>query len=178
MSTYVGALFERGLHQFLECERKNIDSGVAERNLCARLAHILEAPKNDFGFAQYYADVEYDRKQGGRIKTIINGMFEVLRITADLILHSRGEVPERDNLLAIEMKKAGRPKAEVVADHERLIAMTKPAKDVWSTDGVTAPEHVSGYELGAFIEINADRHTFLLEYYVGGECVHQSTNAF
>ena len=100
-------LFSEALQLFFRRERANIRSGVSERNLCARLAMAIEIVRRRYGFGAYYADVEYNRKQDRRVKTILGPNLVEIPITADLILHSRGE-RDPDNLIAVEMKIAGR----------------------------------------------------------------------
>ena len=99
-------IFEQSLEQFFQREAQNILSGVSERNLCSRLAIPLETITHQNGLSTYYADTEYNRKQNGRVKTMLDDDMQVINITCDLILHSRGEVMARDNLIAIEMKKS------------------------------------------------------------------------
>ena len=175
----INEIFQESLGLFLLRESSNITSGVSERNLCGRLAMALEAVSNERGLHGYYADTEYNRKQDGRIKTILDdGMVEVV-INSDLILHSRGEIIARDNLIAIEMKKANRPEAEKVSDRARLRAMTKTSyDDVWSYDGITHPEYVCGYELGVFIELDSKRRTIRVEHFKNGNFIHANDAAF
>ena len=40
------------------------------------------------------------------------------------------------------------------------------------------PEHVSGYELGLFIELDVSGAQFLIDTYRGGEMVSETTGAF
>lgn len=122
-------------------------------------------------FSSYHADIEYNRNFGGRIKTIIGDNYEVINITCDLIVHSRGKNLKQDNLLAIEMKRSIHRESEKTKDRKRLISLTKPTYDEnsWSADGVTLPEHVCGYVLGVFYEINNPTRQILIEYYVKGE---------
>lgn len=47
-------------------------------------------------------DVEYNRN-AGHIKSIINEEIKVIHITCDLIIHSRGENEQQDNLLALAL---------------------------------------------------------------------------
>lgn len=121
----------------------------------------------------YYTDVEYNRNKGGKLKNIkktVQGVNEtVVTINCDLILHSRGQYIEQDNLIAIEMKKSSRPRASKAADRERLIALTKDSYDnVWSFDGHTLPEYVCRYVLGVYYEIKYSERKILLEYYHRG----------
>lgn len=83
------ALFFRSFEQFAGREAENILAGTSERNLCARWAPLLEQAAVDAGYGEYRADTEYNRKQGGQVKTILDESMHVVRITCDLILHSR-----------------------------------------------------------------------------------------
>jgi hypothetical protein len=65
--------------------------------------------------------------QDRRFKTILDEHMEEVAVTCDLILHSRGEIASRDNLIAIEMKKSDRPREEKEKDRVRLRALTKPS---------------------------------------------------
>src|SRR3546814_10603420 len=52
----------------------------------------------------------------------------------------------------------------------RLRALTKTSyDDVWSADGRALPEHVCGYGLGYFVELDADRRKFRFEEYQLGQ---------
>ena len=160
------------ISRFVDEETENILSGVSERNLCGRLALILESVAHEYGLTGYFADVEYNRKQGGKIKTIIDDDMRTITINCDLILHSRGNKLESDNLIAIEMKKASRPKKEKESDRSRLRAMTKTSYDgLWSSDGITHPEHVCGYVLGAFIELDEQEREIRIECFANGNAI-------
>ena len=162
------------LDEFLSVERNNISSGVSERNLCARFSIILERIAKEYGFHGYYADTEYNRKQNEKVKTILDDDYKVVNVTCDLILHSRGEVINRDNLIAIEMKKSTRPEKEKHSDRERLRTLTKSSYDgVWSFDGETHPEHVCGYEMGIFVELDIENGFCLVQRFEKGDFVNQ-----
>ena len=138
------------------------------------LIHIHDIIKEDDSYSGYYTDVEYNRNAGG-IKTIrktIRGQQEeIIPINCDLILHSRGENVDQDNLIAIEMKKSNAPSAEKQKDRERLIALTKDSfDDVWAWDH-NLPEHVCRYVLGVYYEINYRQKEIHIEYYRRGELV-------
>lgn len=92
----------------------------------------------------------------------------MIKINCDLIVHSRGEYVRRDNLIAIEMKKAYRSKKSKDSDRDRLKALTKESYDIFSADGKTLPEHVCGYGLGVYYEVNYKKSQILLEYYYKG----------
>lgn len=164
----LATLFFAAFSEFLKCERENIMSGVSEQNLCGRLAIFLEGHRRDHDLDEYVVDTEYNRN-GGRIKTIVDDNAQVISIRCDIILHSRGKNASQDNLVAIEMKRINHPAAEKEKDRIRLKAMTKQSfDDVWSADGVTFPEHVCGYVLGYYLELNASAENFVVEQYVDG----------
>ncbi len=167
-------VFDKALMVFFETEAKNILSGVSERNLCARLAMPLQIIANENDFAGYYADPEYNRKQNGKVKTILDEQMQVVNITCDLILHSRGEIMGKDNLIAIEMKKSERPEEEKSSDRARLRTLTKSSFDgVWSYDGETHPEHVCGYEIGYFVELDREKSSYVVQVFKAGNLVSE-----
>jgi hypothetical protein len=144
-------------------------SGVSERNLCGGLAIVFSQKLLPHGFGKYHADLEYNRKQNGEIKTILDDKHTVVTINCDLIVHSRGESISHDNLIAIEMKKSNRSAAEKDSDRFRLRALTKGSYDgVWSNNGRAHPEHVCGYKVGLYLEVNRRARRCLLEYYHRG----------
>ena len=172
-------IFRRALEEFFKNEAQNINSGVSERNLCARLAMVLQRIANEYGLNGYYADPEYNRKQNGQIKTILDDNMQVINVTCDLIFHSRGGIMERDNLMAIEMKKAERPEEEKQSDRARLRTLTKCSyDDVWSFDGTTHPEHVCGYEIGYFFELDIAKKVFIVQRFEKGNLVGQVEGKF
>lgn len=175
----VDLVFEDALSSFLAAEGHSLLTGVSERNTCGRLAIYLQQQLEADGFTGYYADVEYNRKQQGQVKTIINENLEVIQITPDLIAHTRGErPPPHDNLIAIEAKKSIRPEHEKNADRARLQAMTRvPFDGVWSWDG-SHPEHVCGYAVGVYMEIDIDQRMLTLEFYKKGLLTKQKVRQF
>ena len=165
----IARIFAESADQFLVAEASNILSEISERSLCGRLAFILDAQLRGANISGYYVDLEYNRKQDGRIKTILNESLEVVTITCDLIVHSRGQSLLHDNLIAIEMKKANRPRLEKEKDRRRLVALTKTSFDgVWSADGRTHPEHVCGYKLGMYMELDSVARRCHFEAYEEG----------
>jgi len=168
-------VFLKSFEDFLNVDSENIAFGVSERNLCARLAFYLQTHAHQEGLKDYFADPEYNKQQGGNIKTIINEREEVLEITCDLILHSRGQYfgPD-DNLIAIEMKKDYRPADDKKKDRERLTALTKQTfDDVWSADGKTHPDRVCCYHVGYYTELVSSNRCFLIEEYIHGEMLRE-----
>lgn len=88
---------------FIKKKIQNILANVNERNLCAQFGYCISQLLEDSEFSYYYSDVEYNRN-GGQVKTIIDEELNVIDVTCDLIVHSRGNL-QKDNLIAIEMKK-------------------------------------------------------------------------
>lgn len=143
-------------------------SNVAERALCASLMYSIREKIRHTPFRNYYVDTEYNRNRG-KVKTILNNNFEVIVINCDLIVHSRGKIIEQDNLIALEMKKSSARKVDKESDKKRLMALTKASyDDVWSFDGTTLPDHVCGYVLGVYYEINIYSGRAKIEYYSQG----------
>lgn len=179
MENALREVFFWSFEKFLAEEVDNILHGTSERNLCARLAPTLETAAHVAGFNRYYADVEYNRMQEGRVKTLLDDRLRIVRITCDLILHSRGQIIERDNLIALEMKRIEHPESEKAKDRDRLRALTKQSYDgVWSADGKTLPEHVCGYSLGYFAELDATGRSFRIEEYRQGNLNDVSERGF
>jgi len=164
----VHELFDDAFSRFLVKDAASIRNNIAERNLCARLAMQFENLLPAYQLEGYYADPEYNRKQDAQIKTILLGELEVVKVTCDLIVHSRGE-QGWDNLIAIEMAKPDKTAGQIRSDRLRLMALTKKSfDDTWSYDGVTHPEHVCGYVLGAFIMVDRVKMVALVEFFEDG----------
>ena len=166
-------LFECVNAAFLKNDKALLANQVSERTLCgALMLHIHDIISRDKKFAGYHVDVEYNRNKGAIktiYKTIKSSHEQVIPISCDLIVHSRGEIVKQDNLIAIEMKKSTAFRLEKAKDRERLIALTKDSfDDVWSFDGRALPEHVCRYVLGVYYEINFHRQSIILEYYRKG----------
>lgn len=170
-------IFISSLQIFLHNETQEILEGVNERNNCGRWAIYLQQVAYEYGLKDYFADPEYNRKQNGKIKTILDNKNRAAKINCDLLLHSRGVSIAEDNLIAIELKKYDRPEKEKRDDRERLRALTKASYDgKWMNDGSTPPEHVCGYRLGAFVELDRKKRICCIEYYKNGE--YQSKTNF
>jgi len=157
--------------EFVNTESELILSGVSERCLCGSFMLIMNRAINNSEFSEYFTDIEYNRNFDGQIKTIIDDGMEVINITCDLIVHSRGQIPECDNLIAIEMKRDNHPEDEKNKDRIRLKALTKPTNDsmTYSVDGTVYPQHVCGYQVGVFYEISLNQRVIKIEYYTEGE---------
>lgn len=165
------SIFIDSSNEFLASEAELIVSGVSERCLCGAFMLIIRKHLDKTEFHSYYTDIEYNRNFDGKIKTIIDSKMQVTNITCDLIVHSRGEIPDLDNLIAIEMKRDNHPIGEKNKDRIRLIALTKPVNDsnTYSDDGRVFPRHVCGYKLGVFYEIGIDGRCVNFEYFANGE---------
>ena len=162
------SLFQGALRTFLIEDAANIRNNISERNLCSRLAMQFQQLLPSYNLKAYYADTEYNRKQEGKIKTIVLGDTRVIRVTCDLIVHSRGE-QGRDNLIAIEMAKPDKTAEQIDSDRMRLMALTKRSfDDVSSYDGVAHPAHVCGYLLGAFIMVDRAKAVASVEFFEDG----------
>lgn len=147
------------LHELYEKDYFNIYNGVSERNICARLAHHIEniMHKNDY-FKDYFADVEYNRKNDGTIKHSEGYKKVSLPMVSDLIVHKRNA---DNNLLAVEMKRWN--------NYDKRKADRKRLKSVVSSPKVKKDDCVYDTTLGAFIIYSSDR--ILVEFYgkVNGE---------
>lgn len=71
------------------------------------MLHLHALIAKDKSFFNYFVDIEYNRNKGS-IKTIkkttLGPNGQIIPINCDLILHSRGNRLEQDNLIALEMK--------------------------------------------------------------------------
>lgn len=160
--------------EFLQRERENIVNDISERNLCGRLMLYLDASKNRYGLYDYYTDAEYNRNKGD-MKRIIHDRDNYKIITCDLILHSRGRLPD-DNLIAIEMKKKHHKRSAKNADRERLMALTRTPAAV--RQFADMPDHVYDYKLGLFVELNTDDARYVIEVYERGRKVSEIEATF
>lgn len=163
-------IFKESNDLFLKEEIDNILNDVNERNLCGRLAIYLNDKIRENGISGYYVDTEYNRNLNGRVKTVLDDEMNVINVNCDIIIHSRGQIVHKDNLIAIEMKKSNRPDSEKESDKKRLRALTKDSfDDIWSFDGIALPEHVCGYSLGFYVELNIRSRVCLIEKYKKGK---------
>ena len=175
MKTYyeLKRLFLVANELFLRQDIDLIMSGISERTLCgALMLHLNRLMTQDAFYNGYYTDVEYNRNCGNirtYKKTIKGPCEQVIRITCDLIVHSRGKKKAQDNLIAIEMKKSVAPQGSKDKDRDRLRALTKSHSDdieLHSKD--TLPEQVCGYVVGIYYEINCAKRQISLEFYKNG----------
>ncbi|MGJ7573260.1 hypothetical protein ACSFBX_22235 [Variovorax sp. RB2P76] len=117
----------------------------------------------------YHVDCEYNRNGDG-LKQIRTLDGEVANITCDIILHSRGSIPEEDNLIAIEIKKSSRKTEHKNADRERVKALTMSiyGEELYSYKGLMLPRYVCGYGMGIYLEYDIRNMKFIEEFYAGG----------
>lgn len=172
-------IFTKSSSLFLVQEAELITSGVSERCWYAPFSRFLDEETKKNNITGYYADVEYNRNNG-KLKTIFDDKtLEIIPITCDIILHSRGHIFQLDNLICIEMKKSDRPISEKLEDKKRLKLLTKKSFDgIWSADGKTLPEHVCGYQLGVYYEINIAKRIVYIEYYKEGNMFYEKSIRF
>lgn len=159
-------MFEIAFAEFLGRERANIQADISERNLCGRLMLYLDVARVHLHLDHYFTDTEYNRNLGDLKRIRHNDVDSADIITCDLIVHSRGR-HEPDNLIAIEMKKKKHARAHKDADRRRLVALTRTHEQAQGL--AKGPDHVYGYQLGLFIEIDTERPAYLLETYQHGE---------
>lgn len=147
------------LRRLYEMDYVNIQFGVNERNICARLAHHIENIMREYDrennrddFVDYYADVEYDRMDDGNRKYHENAKKLPQVMVSDLLIHGRKSwLP---NLLAVEMKKRGN-NIDVDKDKFRLAKLV-------SKNRPTSDNCVFGTLVGAFITYSKDDVTIII----------------
>lgn len=146
-------IFEPSIYRLYQMDFENIRIGVSERNICARLALHMEIIMHESNqYKDYYADVEYNRKNDGTIKHSEGDKKVSLPMVSDLIVHKRNA---DNNLLAVEMKRWNNYDKRK-ADRERLESI------------VSSPENkkddcIYDTTLGAFIIYSPYR--ILVEFY-------------
>ncbi len=163
-------IFEKASRTFLKEEKELILSGVNERCWYHPFADYLKEEMAYRNIDEYYVDTEYNRNNG-KLKTMFDAeqQIKVIKITCDVIVHSRGKNKEQDNLICIEMKKSTADENKKEADKRRMQILTKDSfDDIWSYDGKTLPEHVCRYKLGVYYEINLKVQMVYVEYYKKG----------
>ena len=164
-------LFYEANEKFLKENLENFEMGVSERNLCSCLAMKISELLPDYSLFGYYSDVEYNRN-GLEVKTFINNVGKVIDITCDLIVHSRGK-KEKDNLIAVEMKKLPCTNKALNSDRERLMCLTKENEgDVFRFGDIDFPVHVCEFEIGIYYIINERKRTISIELYSLGKLIN------
>ncbi len=159
-------IFEYSNKEFIDKNMIILENKASERCICASLSQTILNNLKNSKYHEYYVDVEYNRNYGG-VKKTINGPENInIEITCDLIVHSRGEIENKDNLITLEMKKSYREKKEKEKDKFRLQEMTRPLDETMTRiNGTRFPENVCGYILGVYYEIDLNKRMILIEYY-------------
>lgn len=168
-------LFYTANRDMLLADASQIALGVSERSICADLKAKLEPLLARFGFAGYYADVEYNRGEGGLVKAISVDGCHPETIVCDLIIHSGGE-KIRDNLLCLEMKK--RDGAGIESDKRRLRILTSDSDRVYTIEFSGNRHLVADYLVGVYYEYDRESKTVYFEYYSNGRLNHSETMGF
>jgi hypothetical protein len=171
----LNALFDEAFNTFLARESANIRADISERNLCGRLMLYLDGARARYGLNNYFTDTEYNRNLGDLKRIRHNPVDPADIITCDLIVHSRGRL-DPDNLIAIEMKKKKHAKKHKDEDRDRLKALTRTRAQARRISIMS--DHVYGYQLGLFIELDTKRPAYLLEIYHRGEMVNEVREAY
>lgn len=129
----------------------NLNDGVSEWNICARVAMYMEKRMRAYDFVyrtslfkDYYVDVEYNRSYGGNPK-IVDGH----KVRVDLIVQTREET--KPNFLVLEMKKPDNPEKRV-DDERELKRMVRPRQE-------GTPDYYNcGSYVGIFVDYNKDEY--------------------
>lgn len=161
MTELLRILFDESISDFFNLESRNITGDTSERNLCGRLAMIIEKKLIDNRMIGYYADPEYNRMEYDKGKKIwVENKSKT--VCCDLIVHSRGEIPDNDNLIAIEMKKSGRKAEDIENDKNRLRSMTSR---------IGPSGYVNEYKIGFYIELDIEQNKYGIEEFREGHSV-------
>lgn len=151
-----------------EMDYFNIRNGVSERNICARLAHHMEIIMHESNqYKDYFADVEYNRKNDGTIKHSEGYKKVSLPMVSDLIVHKRNA---ENNLLAVEIKRWN--------NYDKRKADRKRLESVVSSPEDRKDDCVYDTTLGAFIIYSTKK--VLVEFYenVNGDGKHTGEMEF
>lgn len=167
-------IFWEANQNFLKVNQILFQRKVSERTLCGALMLALNDVIRKKGYEGYFVDVEYNRNVGSKFeslkKTCKGLQGEEITINCDLLVHSRGENLEADNLIALEMKKSNLSKEAKDRDRARLKALTSTQDKRLLDETIKKfPENVCGYKLGIYYEVNFKKHTILIEYYYTGQ---------
>lgn len=129
----------------------NLNDGVSEWNICARVAMYMEKRMRAYDylnrtsiFKDYYVDVEYNRSYGGNPK-IVDGH----KVRIDLIVQTREET--KPNYLVLEMKKPDNERKRE-DDERELDRMVRPREE-----GASDYYNCGSY-VGVFIDYNEDKY--------------------
>lgn len=172
-------IFYRANRDFLIKDESNILRDVSERSLCASLKSQLEKHLDGTRYNDYYVDTEYNRN-GRQIKAILSEKSTPreakVTVVCDLIVHSRGE-NQKDNLIAIEMKKRGRDIKGIESDVDRLRALTNKRTNNFNWGDMDL-DTVSDYEIGILYIIDRAKKDIELRIFADGMEVDKSIYSF
>lgn len=157
---------------FIKDNIRNIELGVSEVTLQGDFAQAFKDSLKEMKIYNYYSDINYNKNKYFT-KCIINEKMEYFDIFCDLIIHSRGESLEQDNLLAIEMKKKENRK-DRLKDIKRLEIMTSDSY-IGEILFDELPPYICRYSLGIFYDLDVKRRQIKLDFYQHGELVKTQT---
>ena len=158
-------LFENANRKLIKQDADLFRRNSSEISICGALMQKLKSSLWGTPFSHYYIDIEYNRNFNYPKLIYSNG--KKRKITCDLIVHSRGQNINQDNLISVEMKKSDIDKEKKERDRDRLMVLTSPSFDgIWRFDGTELPPYVCRYILGVYYEIRDNN--ILLEYYRHG----------
>lgn len=130
MRNIIFSLLENALEDFYAREQRNLELDVHEICHAHRLAIYFEERIREYDrtheekqFEQYSVDIEFNRSEGGAVKTVFyNGSLHNTR--CDILLHRKGNDLVRDNLLIIELKKEDRTdrEQEDILEIQRMVS--------------------------------------------------------
>lgn len=140
----------------------NLNDGVSEWNICARIAMYLEKRMRAYDFLyrtdlfkDYYVDVEYNRSFGGNPKVVAG-----YNVRVDLIVQTREET--KPNFLVMEIKKPNNPDRRP-DDERELDRMVRP-REKGSLDYYNC-----GSCVGIFLDYNKDTYWGKIYWY--NDCI-------
>lgn len=169
-------IYEAAFQTFAERDFQLLDSNAHEQSWSHRIAMYMEMMARRMELdPRYQVDCEYNRNGNG-VKRIRTGA-RTPSITCDIILHSRGQIEEQDNLIAIEIKKSVRPLGAKNAYRDRIVALTRGMEGVemYEWKGSYLPLYVCGYGFGVYLEFNVNEMMLLEERYVSGALTKRRT---
>ncbi len=157
---------------FIKDNIRNIELGVSEVTLQGDFSQAFKEILKEMKICNYYSDINYNKNKYFT-KCIINEKMKYFDIFCDLIIHSRGENLEQDNLLAIEMKKKENRK-DRLKDRKRLEIMTSDSY-VGEILFDELPPYICRYSLGIFYDLDVKKRQIQLDFYQHGELIKTQT---
>lgn len=164
-------LLQQALAMFLEKEQRNIELNAYEDGLSSKLSSYLnecitkyDQDNGTHYFDDYDADVQVNKTEGGAPKRY-SELGKTMK--CDLMVHSKGLNPERENLLYIEMKKSNNPQ-QVEEDKQKLRDLVGPVPS-YVTDSKLAKMYNT--LLGVFLKLDLNTKQFsgIKYWYENGE---------